>query len=88
MEKVDNFRTLIGAPDVEKFNIVLLGGLLGSLFSFLQFLSCPLLGSFSDIYGRKRVLILCMVRISCMLYIVCLYTHTRKCWWLDRMCSH
>ena len=26
MEKVDSFRTLIGAPDVEKFNIVLLGG--------------------------------------------------------------
>jgi MFS family permease len=64
MEKVDSFRTLIGAPDVEKFNIVLLGGLLGSLFSFLQFLTSPLLGATSDIYGRKRVLILCMVGIS------------------------
>jgi MFS family permease len=64
MEKVDSFRTLIGAPDVEKFNIVLLGGLLGSLFSFLQFLTSPLLGASSDIYGRKRVLILCMVGIS------------------------
>ena len=37
-------------------------GLLGSLFSFLQFLTSPLLGATSDIYGRKRVLILCMVR--------------------------
>ena len=27
MEKVDSFRTLIGAPDMEKFNIVLLGGI-------------------------------------------------------------
>ena len=26
MEKVDSFRSLIGAPDVERFNIVLLGG--------------------------------------------------------------
>ena len=26
MEKVDSFRTLIGAPDIDKFNIVLLGG--------------------------------------------------------------
>lgn len=27
IEKVDNFRDLIGAPDTEKFNIVLLGGM-------------------------------------------------------------
>ena len=46
-------------------------GLLGSLFSFLQFLTSPLLGATSDIFGRKRMLILCMVRGSVYLCGVC-----------------
>ena len=37
-------------------------GLLGSLFSFLQFLASPLIGASSDIYGRKKMLVLSMVR--------------------------
>lgn len=38
-------------------------GLLGSLYSFLQFLSSPLAGCLSDRYGRKPALLVSMVRI-------------------------
>lgn len=46
-------------------------GILGSLFSFLQFTSSPVLGGISDVYGRKPVMILCLV--SKLLFI--LFTH-------------
>ena len=39
-----------------------LSGFLGSLFSFLQFLCCPLIGAASDVFGRRGPMILCMVR--------------------------
>jgi hypothetical protein len=44
-----------------KWDVVLLGGLLGSLFSAAQFAVSPTLGSWSDRYGRKRVLLLTMI---------------------------
>ncbi|KAJ1951927.1 hypothetical protein IWQ62_006339, partial [Dispira parvispora] len=40
---------------------VLVGGLLGSLFSFLQFLISPFIGRCADKWGRRRVLLVCMV---------------------------
>lgn len=40
---------------------VLIGGLLGSLFSFLQFLASPFIGRMSDRYGRKTTLLISMV---------------------------
>lgn len=42
-------------------DILLFGGLIGSLFSFLQFLSSPWIGRWSDRYGRRRVLLLSMI---------------------------
>ncbi|KAG7096835.1 hypothetical protein E1B28_004244 [Marasmius oreades] len=44
-----------------KWDIVLLGGIMGSVFSLLQFLVSPKIGSLSDKYGRKRILLLTMV---------------------------
>jgi len=41
--------------------VVLLGGLMGSLFSTLQFLVSPYIGGLSDRYGRKKILLLTMV---------------------------
>lgn len=60
--KVHYFQNIFGSPDV--FNKVLFGGLLGSLFSTLQFLVAPIFGSLSDVYGRKPVVILSMVGIG------------------------
>jgi MFS family permease len=51
---------MIGAP-ANQSETVLMGGILGSMFSLLQFLSAPLLGAYSDIYGRKRALLICLV---------------------------
>ncbi|KAK6639357.1 hypothetical protein RUM43_007630 [Polyplax serrata] len=61
------FQHILNAP--ERFNSVLFGGFLGSMFSFLQFLASPLIGGLSDVYGRKPVLVTCLVGI-CMSYIL------------------
>ena len=44
-----------------KWDITLLGGLLGSLFSACQFLISPWIGSLSDRYGRRPVLLATMI---------------------------
>ncbi|KAJ8086755.1 hypothetical protein PM082_005578 [Marasmius tenuissimus] len=44
-----------------KWDVVLLGGMMGSVFSILQFLVSPKIGSLSDKYGRKRILLLTMI---------------------------
>ncbi|KAH6589698.1 hypothetical protein BASA61_005511 [Batrachochytrium salamandrivorans] len=64
------FRTWIGGTG-SRLDIVLFGGFLGSLFSFLQFLSSPVIGSLSDKFGRRNVLLISMIGngISMMLWI-------------------
>lgn len=41
----------------EKYDIVLLGGALGSLFSLLQAIASPIIGKASDKYGRRTALL-------------------------------
>jgi len=48
----------------ENFNTVLTGGVLGSLFSFLQFVVSPVAGCMSDCYGRKPALLVSMIGIA------------------------
>ncbi|PAA94183.1 hypothetical protein BOX15_Mlig012399g1 [Macrostomum lignano] len=66
------FRISLGIPDLQpaalsgqqqerSWDSVLLGGLLGSLFSVLQFISAPLAGGLSDAIGRLPVLTLSLV---------------------------
>lgn len=59
--KVRYFQEFVGAP--EKFNSVLFGGFLGSMFSFLQFIASPIVGGISDVIGRKNVMITCLFGI-------------------------
>ncbi|XP_076461453.1 major facilitator superfamily domain-containing protein 10-like [Babylonia areolata] len=61
---IGSFRNFVGAPDTPKWNSVLFGGLIGSLFSFLQFLSTPIIGAASDVYGRRPMMLLCMVGVA------------------------
>jgi len=49
------------AQNSQKWDVVLLGGLMGSLFSTLQWLVSPKIGALSDKYGRKRILLLTMI---------------------------
>ncbi|CAB4063634.1 Major facilitator superfamily domain-containing protein 10 [Lepeophtheirus salmonis] len=61
----ENIRYLgskLGSP--EEFNSVLFGGCLGSLFSFLQFISSPIMGSLSDHYGRRPLLLVSTIGIA------------------------
>ncbi|KIJ70067.1 hypothetical protein HYDPIDRAFT_171977 [Hydnomerulius pinastri MD-312] len=48
------------ASNPHRWDIVLLGGLMGSAFSTLQFLVAPQIGAFSDKYGRRNVLLVTM----------------------------
>ncbi|GJE84171.1 MFS general substrate transporter [Phanerochaete sordida] len=45
----------------KKWDVVLLGGLMGSVFSALQWIVSPHIGSLSDKYGRKRILLITMI---------------------------
>ncbi|KAJ1963868.1 hypothetical protein GGI12_001795 [Dipsacomyces acuminosporus] len=44
-----------------KADLVLLGGLLGSLYSLLQCLIAPIIGRLADKWGRKSTMMVCMV---------------------------
>ncbi|XP_006893719.1 PREDICTED: major facilitator superfamily domain-containing protein 10 [Elephantulus edwardii] len=55
---VDWFSSAIGMPAERRYNSVLFGGLVGSGFSALQFLSAPLTGAASDRLGRRPVMLL------------------------------
>ena len=44
--------------------IALFGGLLGSWFSMLQFVSMPIIGSLSDVYGRRFLYLSCLIGTS------------------------
>lgn len=58
-DRIKWFQELVGAPD--RYNSVLFGGFLGSMFSFLQFVASPIVGGLSDYYGRKPVIVVCAV---------------------------
>lgn len=47
----------------DKWDTVLLGGLVGSLFSLLQFIVSPIIGRTSDRLGRRTVLLYTMVKV-------------------------
>ncbi|KAJ3076435.1 hypothetical protein HDU98_003299 [Podochytrium sp. JEL0797] len=67
---VRRFRESLGMTG-SRLDIVLFGGFIGSLFSFLQFVSSPVIGSLSDKYGRKNVLLMSMIgnALSMLLWI-------------------
>ncbi|KAF8709486.1 MFS DHA1 sub-family, partial [Rhizoctonia solani] len=62
LRRINRFRQKVAPHAVQrKWDVVLLGGLMGSLFSSLQFFISPYIGSLSDKYGRKRVLLVSMI---------------------------
>uniref|UniRef100_A0AC35GA01 Major facilitator superfamily (MFS) profile domain-containing protein n=1 Tax=Panagrolaimus sp. PS1159 TaxID=55785 RepID=A0AC35GA01_9BILA len=66
---VRKLEALIGVPNLVRYNNVFLGGVLGSLFSFLQYLSSPFLGALSDVYGRKPILLASIIGSLISYYI-------------------
>eukprot|EP00096_Caligus_rogercresseyi_P008116 TRINITY_DN2648_c0_g1_i1.p1 TRINITY_DN2648_c0_g1~~TRINITY_DN2648_c0_g1_i1.p1 ORF type:complete len:443 (+),score=111.80 TRINITY_DN2648_c0_g1_i1:248-1576(+) len=72
----------LGAPP--EFNSVLFGGVLGSLFSFLQFISSPIMGSLSDHYGRRPLLLISTLGIAAS-YVVWMAAGSFKIFILARI---
>ncbi|KAL2092824.1 hypothetical protein ACEWY4_012622 [Coilia grayii] len=81
---VDWFRVAVGIPLDSKFNGVLFGGLIGSLFSLLQFLSSPVMGAVSDCYGRRPLVLLSTVGVMSS-YVVWVYSHNFSLFLLSRV---
>ncbi|ORZ33494.1 major facilitator superfamily domain-containing protein [Catenaria anguillulae PL171] len=71
LAQLESFKALVGATG-PRLDVVLFGGAIGSLFSLLQFAVSPFIGALSDKWGRKRVLMVCMVGnlASCALWVV------------------
>ncbi|KAF9226573.1 MFS general substrate transporter [Gyrodon lividus] len=59
---ISSIRALLYRPtnNPQRWDVVLLGGIMGSVFSTLQFLVAPQIGAFSDKYGRRNVLLATM----------------------------
>lgn len=57
---LNSIKVYLGVPNTERYNGVFIGGVLGSLFSFLQFMCNPIFGAISDVVGRKTVLLVTM----------------------------
>ncbi|KAI8809454.1 major facilitator superfamily domain-containing protein [Cladochytrium replicatum] len=57
---VRRFRVWIGGSG-SHLDVVLFGGAVGWIFSFLQFVSSPIIGSLSDKYGRRTILLISMI---------------------------
>ncbi|XP_058632351.1 major facilitator superfamily domain-containing protein 10 [Onychostoma macrolepis] len=81
---VDWFRGVVGVPMETKYNSVLFGGLIGSLYSLLQFLSSPITGALSDDYGRKPLLLLTTVGLMAS-YILWAFSHSFAIFLLSRV---
>lgn len=69
---LNSYKRTIGLPTDSRYDVVLLGGALGSLFSLLQALSAPILGRYSDTAGRRSALLLSMCGniVSVVLWLV------------------
>ncbi|XP_045330714.1 major facilitator superfamily domain-containing protein 10 isoform X5 [Leopardus geoffroyi] len=61
---VDWFAAAIRMPAEKRYNSVLFGGLIGSVFSFLQFLLAPVTGAVSDCLGRRPVMLLSLAGLA------------------------
>lgn len=51
------YKNSFAKPINDRYDIVLLGGALGSLFSLLQAIASPVIGTLSDKYGRRTALL-------------------------------
>ncbi|OOQ84119.1 tetracycline transporter [Penicillium brasilianum] len=59
------YKNAFARPIDSRYDIVLLGGALGSLFSLLQAVAAPIIGRLSDRHGRRRALLISMVGNIC-----------------------
>ncbi|KAI7864495.1 major facilitator superfamily domain-containing protein [Spinellus fusiger] len=66
LQLLERYKCLVTVDGVsghrgDTWDVVLLGGFIGSFFSFLQFIVSPWIGRASDTLGRRRVLLFTMI---------------------------
>ncbi|KAH6665125.1 major facilitator superfamily domain-containing protein [Halenospora varia] len=66
------YKASFSRPIDSRYDIVLLGGALGSLFSLLQAAASPIIGTLSDRYGRRTALLFSMTGniLSVLLWVL------------------
>ncbi|KAK2075083.1 hypothetical protein P8C59_009240 [Phyllachora maydis] len=66
------YKAAFARPIDSRYDIVLLGGALGSLFSLLQAVASPVIGHLSDCYGRRTALLASMAGnvLSVLLWVM------------------
>ncbi|KAL2149937.1 hypothetical protein VTH82DRAFT_7613 [Thermothelomyces myriococcoides] len=66
------YKAAFARPIDSRYDIVLLGGALGSMFSLLQAIASPFIGRLSDKYGRRTALLASMAGniLSVLLWVV------------------
>lgn len=60
IQTLNAYKNSFSRPIDSRYDIVLLGGAMGSLFSALQAIASPVIGVLSDKYGRRRALLISM----------------------------
>ncbi|KAI5800273.1 major facilitator superfamily domain-containing protein [Peziza echinospora] len=72
LASLNSYKAVFSRPISARFDVVLLGGAMGSLFSFLQAFASPIIGALSDKYGRRTALLYSMLGniISVSLWVV------------------
>ncbi|KAI1820062.1 major facilitator superfamily domain-containing protein [Xylaria intraflava] len=72
LDALNTYKTSFSRPIDSRYDIVLLGGALGSLFSLLQAIASPVIGHLSDKYGRRTALLVSMVGniLSVLLWVM------------------
>ncbi|KAE8454400.1 hypothetical protein EG329_000022 [Mollisiaceae sp. DMI_Dod_QoI] len=66
------YKASFARPIDSRYDIVLLGGALGSMFSLLQAIASPIIGTLSDRYGRRTALLFSMTGniLSVLLWVM------------------
>ncbi|KAI5860692.1 MFS general substrate transporter [Durotheca rogersii] len=72
LDGLNAYKSAFAKPIDSRYDIVLLGGALGSLFSLLQAIASPVIGHLSDKYGRRTALLASMAGniLSVLLWVV------------------
>ncbi|KND88051.1 Major facilitator superfamily domain-containing protein 10 [Tolypocladium ophioglossoides CBS 100239] len=68
---LNRYKAAFSRPIDSRYDIVLLGGAMGSLFSLLQAIASPVIGRLSDRYGRRRAILasMCGNILSVLLWV-------------------
>ncbi|KAI1755985.1 major facilitator superfamily domain-containing protein [Xylaria castorea] len=72
LDGLNAYKSSFSRPIDSRYDIVLLGGALGSLFSLLQAIASPIIGHLSDKHGRRTALLASMAGniVSVLLWVV------------------